>query len=63
MLFFSFPQYLPVVGEMADMNWAAAIIGGVLVVCAVHWVVSGRKNYLKFSNTVAESSVVVVEMS
>lgn len=45
-LFYVFPQYMPVVAEVANMNWAIAIIGAVVVFAGVAWVVKVRKHYM-----------------
>jgi choline transport protein len=46
-LFYVFPQFLPVVGAIADMNWAIAILGGVVLLAAAAWIVTAKKSYLK----------------
>ncbi|KAF2166521.1 hypothetical protein M409DRAFT_23159 [Zasmidium cellare ATCC 36951] len=61
LLFYSFPQYVPVVGNIENMNWASAIVGGCVVFCALFWVVTGRHTYMKSYNSVVEENIVVVE--
>ncbi|KAK4500262.1 hypothetical protein PRZ48_008451 [Zasmidium cellare] len=61
LLFYSFPQYVPVVGHIENMNWASAIVGGCVLFCALFWMVTGRHTYLKAYNSVLEENVVVVE--
>lgn len=46
-LFYVFPQYLPVVGEISDMNWAIAILGGVVILASVSWFWTARKHYMR----------------
>jgi choline transport protein len=46
-LFYVFPQFMPVAGAIANMNWAIAILGGVIVLAAVAWFVTARKSYLR----------------
>ncbi|CZR67909.1 related to choline permease [Phialocephala subalpina] len=61
-LFFVFPQFVPVVGtgNIQNMNWAIAILAGVVVFGGLYWVLKGRKEYLVDSNTVMDESVVVM---
>lgn len=59
-LFFVFPQYGPVVGAIANMNWAIAILAGVVVFGGIYWVCKGRREYLVGSNTVMDENVVVI---
>ena len=59
-LFYVFPQFVPVVGEIANMNWAIAIIAGVIVFSGIYWVFKGQKEYLVNSNTIMDDTVVVI---
>jgi len=59
-LFYVFPQFLPVVGDIADMNWAIAILGGVVLLAAVAWIVTARKSYLKEGNSNVFDGIAVV---
>ncbi|KAJ9646171.1 hypothetical protein H2204_000834 [Knufia peltigerae] len=45
-LFYVFPQYMPVVGEIANMNWAIAIIGAVTIFAGVTWVARAKSHYI-----------------
>lgn len=45
-LFYVFPQYMPVVGEVANMNWAIAIIGAVAIFAGVTWVTKAKSRYI-----------------
>ena len=45
-LFYVFPQYMPVVGEIANMNWAIAIIGAVAIFAGIAWFTTARKHYV-----------------
>ena len=58
-LFYIFPQYVPVVGEIANMNWAIAILAGVVVFGGVYWFLKGRHEYLVLSNSVLDDNVVI----
>src|SRR6187402_1138596 len=60
LLFFVFPQFVPVVGAIENMNWAIAILGGVVLFAGIYWGLKGRKEYLVGSNTVMDDNVVVV---
>jgi choline transport protein len=44
-LFYVFPQYMPVVGAIANMNWAIAIIGAVVLFAGVTWVAKASKHF------------------
>ena len=59
-LFYCFPQFVPVVGEIANMNWATAILAGVVVFSGIYWAFKGRKEYLVNSNTVLDDTLVVI---
>ena len=59
MLFYVFPQYLPVVGDIANMNWAIAIVGVVVLVAAVTWIAKARKHYMVEGPPILEGEVVV----
>ena len=59
-LFYVFPQFVPVVGEIANMNWATAILAGVVVFSGIYWIFKGRKEYLIHSNTIMDDVVVVI---
>ena len=61
LLFYVFPQYMPVVGDIADMNWAIAILGAVVAFAGITWWTTARKDYLKGVNFVVEGSVVTFE--
>ncbi|KAH0843545.1 hypothetical protein AYO21_10590 [Fonsecaea monophora] len=58
-LFYVFPQYVPVVGEIANMNWAIVILAGVVVFGGVYWFWKGRHEYLIFSNSILDDNVVI----
>ncbi len=58
-LFYIFPQYVPVVGEIANMNWAIVILGGIVVFAGVYWVLKGRHEYLLEGNSLLDDTVVV----
>ncbi|GIZ49185.1 hypothetical protein CKM354_001222000 [Cercospora kikuchii] len=45
-LLFLFPQYVPVVGNIENMNWAPAIFGICVLACGLYWIASGRKKYM-----------------
>lgn len=57
-LFYIFPQYVPVAGAIENMNWAIAILAGVVLLAGVYWIVKGRHEYLVFTNTVLDENVV-----
>jgi choline transport protein len=59
-LFYCFPQFVPVVGEIANMNWATAILAGVVVFSGIYWAFKGRKKYLVNSNTVLDDTLVMI---
>jgi choline transport protein len=59
-LFYCFPQFVPVVGEIANMNWATAILAGVVVFSGIYWAFKGRKEYLVNSNTVLDDTLVMI---
>jgi len=59
LIFYIFPQYVPVVGDIANMNWAIAILGGVVLFGGVYWLLKGRHEYLVFGNSILDDSVVV----
>lgn len=44
-LFYVFPQYMPVVGDIANMNWSVAILGAVAMFAGISWVLTARKHY------------------
>lgn len=58
-LFYIFPQYVPVVGVIANMNWAIAIVAGVVVFGGLYWIIKGRHEYLIFHNSILDDNVVV----
>lgn len=58
LLFYIFPQYVPVAGAIENMNWAIAILGGVVLLAGAYWIFKGRHEYLVFSNTVLDENVV-----
>lgn len=59
LLFYIFPQYVPVVGDIANMNWAIAILGGVGLFGGIYWLLKGRHEYLVFSNSILDDNVLV----
>lgn len=42
---FNLPYFMPVVGDIADMNWTCAVVGGIFVLSVIMWFVHGRKSY------------------
>ena len=58
-LFYIFPQYVPVVGAIQNMNWAIVILAGVVAFGGLYWIFKGRHEYLVFSNTILDDNVVV----
>ena len=58
-LFYVFPQYMPVVGAIANMNWAIAIIGAVVLIAGVTWIAKARKNYMLATLPILEGEPVV----
>ncbi|OAL26900.1 hypothetical protein AYO22_03844 [Fonsecaea multimorphosa] len=58
-LFYIFPQYVPVVGDIANMNWAIVILAGVVFFGGVYWLWKGRHEYLIFSNSILDDNVVI----
>ncbi len=58
-LFYIFPQYVPVVGAIANMNWAIVIIAGVVVFAGVYWFWKGRHEYLIFSKSILDDNMVI----
>lgn len=55
------PMYVPITVEnISWMNWSCIIVGATLVFAGLHWLISARHKYLKFSNSVLEDNVVVV---
>lgn len=57
-LFYVFPQYMPVAGAIANMNWAIAILGAVVVFAGVAWVLKARKHYLAEGPQILEGEMV-----
>ncbi|PPJ51566.1 hypothetical protein CBER1_08639 [Cercospora berteroae] len=45
-LLFLFPQYVPVVGNIENMNWAPAIFGICVLACGLYWIAAARKKYM-----------------
>jgi hypothetical protein len=41
------------------MNWAIVILAGVIAFAGLYYIVKGRHEYLLFSNSVMEDSIVV----
>jgi hypothetical protein len=41
------------------MNWAIVILAGVVAFAGLYYVIKGRHEYLLFSNSVMEDSVIV----
>ncbi|OCT53263.1 putative amino-acid permease [Cladophialophora carrionii] len=58
-LFYIFPQYVPVAGEIANMNWAIVILAGVVAFAGVYWFWKGRHEYLIFNNSIIDDNVVI----
>ena len=58
-LFYIFPQYVPVIGEIANMNWAIAILAAVVLFTGLYWYFKGRHEYLIDSNSVLDDAVIV----
>lgn len=58
-LFYVFPQYVPVVGEIQNMNWAIVILAGVVLFAGIYWVLKGRHEYLVFSNSILEDNLIM----
>lgn len=58
-LFYIFPQYVPVVGEIANMNWAVVILAGVVVFGGIYWLWKGRHEYLIFNNSILDDNVII----
>jgi choline transport protein len=52
------PLYIPVTVEW--MNYSCLIVGATIIFAGLHWVISARHKYLKFSNSVLEDNVIVV---
>ncbi|KZT18123.1 hypothetical protein NEOLEDRAFT_1159537 [Neolentinus lepideus HHB14362 ss-1] len=60
-LFYIFPQFVPVTGNIENMNWAIALLAGIVVFAGIHWAFKGGKEYLVNSNIVLDDSEVVGE--
>lgn len=45
-LFYVFPQFLPVVGDIENMNWAIVILGAIFIFAGVVWFVKAKNTYL-----------------
>lgn len=58
-LFYVFPQYVPVVGAIENMNWAIAMLGGVFLFAGVYWYFKGRHEYLIGSNSILDDNLVM----
>ena len=58
-LFYVFPQYVPVVGAIQNMNWAIAMLGGVFLFAGIYWFVKGRHEYLIGSNSILDDTLVM----
>ena len=58
-LFYVFPQYVPVVGHIENMNWAIAILAGVVLFAGVYWWLKGRHEYLILSNSILDDNDVI----
>ncbi|GAB7355648.1 hypothetical protein MBLNU459_g6363t2 [Dothideomycetes sp. NU459] len=54
LLFYIFPQYLPVEGDIQNMNWAIAMLGLVIAFAGIYWFCKGRKDYVLNSHPVVE---------
>jgi hypothetical protein len=52
-------EYVPVVGDIANMNWAIVILAGVVVFAGVYWFAKGRHEYLIFGNSILDDNVVI----
>jgi choline transport protein len=57
-LFYVFPQYMPVVGMIANMNWAIAIIGAVVLFAGVTWVAKASKHFQVEAPAILEGQAV-----
>jgi choline transport protein len=56
------PMYVPItLANISWMNWSCIIVGATIVFPGLHWIFSARHKYLKFSNTVLEDNIVVVD--
>lgn len=60
-LFYVFPQYVPVAGAIENMNWAILIVAAIVVFGGGYWICKGHKEYMMRGNSVMEDSVVVIE--
>ena len=58
-LFYVFPQAVPVAGDIANMNWAIGILAVVVVFAGIYWAVKGRHEYLVSSSSVSGENVVI----
>lgn len=59
LLFYIFPQYVPVVGAIENMNWAIVILAGVVLFGGAYWFLKGRHEYLVFGNSVLDDNVII----
>jgi hypothetical protein len=46
-------------GDIANMNWAIAILGGVGLFGEIYWLLKGRHEYLVFGNSILDDNVLV----
>lgn len=56
-LFYAFPQTIPVAGNIANMNWAIVILAGVVVFGGVFWFAKGRHEYLVSDNSQWDNNI------
>lgn len=47
--------------NISRMNWSCIIDRATVIFAGLHWLISARHRYLKFSNSVLEVNVIVVE--
>lgn len=59
--FYCFPAYMHVVVKMANTNWPAGLVRGVTIIYTLQQIQSGRKHYLKPSNSAMENRITVAE--
>jgi choline transport protein len=57
-LCYIFPQYVPVVGAIENMNWAMAILAAVVLFAGIYWVIKGRHEYLVGTNSILDDNMV-----
>jgi hypothetical protein len=59
-MFFVFPQFVPVAGNVGIMNWAIVALTVVFVLAGVCWIVKGREEYLVNTNSILDDNLVVI---